>query len=314
MNRVLVTGASGFIGAHALPELAARGFEIHALGRTPPTAVHTVFHKIDLLNQGNLKRLLESLRASHLLHLAWYAEPTLYWQSPLNLDWTAASLTLVRHFREAGGERAVIAGTCAEYTWGPARLTEDAPCRAATLYGAAKDATHRLLVAYARQTGLSLACGRLFFLYGPGERNGRLVSDAIRSLKAGRRFATTPGHQRRDFSYVADAAAAFAALVDAEIDGSYNIGSGRAIPVRDILERIGAITGRADLIDYGARPLPPGEPSSIEADVTNLYEKIGFAPQYDLALGLSETVKAYNTIIDHCCPSESHVARLSGPR
>lgn len=289
MRRVLLTGATGFVGAHAIPALQARGFEIHALGRRPPAA-EAIFHPVDLLDAEAVRRAVGAIGASHLLHLAWYAEPGLYWRAAANLDWVAASLALVRAFREAGGVRAVAAGTCAEYAWGPERLREDSACAPATLYGAAKDGTRRILEAYAAETGLSLAWGRLFFLYGPGEKPGRLVSDAIRALVSGARFGTSPGHQRRDFSHVADVAGAFAALLDSPVAGAVNIGSGAAAPVRAILERIGSLTGRPDLIDFGARSLAAGEPACIEADATRLRTEVGFQPRFDLDAGLRATL------------------------
>lgn len=291
MRRIILTGATGFVGTHAIPALQARGFEVHALGRRPPVA-EVVFHGVDILDAAAVKRVVDAVGASHLLHLAWYAEPGLYWCSPINLDWIAATLALVRAFREGGGGRAVAAGTCAEYAWGPERLCEDAPCVSATLYGVAKDGTQRILRAYAGETGLSFAWGRLFYLYGPGEKAGRLVSDAIRALSSGERFDTSPGSQRRDFSHVADVAGAFAALVDSAVEGPVNIGSGAAVPVRSILERIGGLTGRADLIDFGARRLAESEPASIEADVMRLRQEVGFRPRYDLDTGLEDTFVA----------------------
>ncbi|MDP4025859.1 NAD-dependent epimerase/dehydratase family protein [Methylobacterium sp. NEAU 140] len=290
-RRVLVTGATGFVGAHAVPALERRGFEVHALGRRPPSGGCTTFHPVDLLDAPAVRRIVEAIGASHLLHLAWYAEPGLYWRSALNLDWVGASLTLVRAFRECGGQRAVAAGTCAEYAWGPERLREDALCAPSTLYGAAKDSTRRVLEAYAAETGLSFAWGRLFFLYGPGEKAGRLVSDAMRALRAGERFGTTAGYQRRDFSYVVDVASAFAILMDSDVSGPINVGSGKAVPIRDLLEKIWRITGQNGLINYGAHPCTNSEPLAIEADVTRLQKEVGFIPQLDLDSGLAETFK-----------------------
>ncbi|MEH3117930.1 MAG: NAD(P)-dependent oxidoreductase [Methylorubrum populi] len=298
MKRVLVTGGAGFVGRHAVAALAARGFEIHAVGRTRPEGVHA-FRAADLLDEGQRRAAVWGLGASHLLHLAWVTEPGRYRQSPDNLAWTAASLDLVRAFREAGGARAVVAGTCAEYDWtgmpgiADGRLSESALCNPTTLYGAAKDGLRRILQAYAATAGLSLAWGRLFYLYGPGETTGRLVGDAARALLADRRLATSEGRQRRDFLHVADAGAAFAALLDAAVEGPVNIGSGEAVPVRKVLETIGALTGRPDLIDFGARPLAPTEPACIEADIRRLTEDVGFCARYGLEGGLSETVEGW---------------------
>ncbi|MBB2963149.1 NAD-dependent epimerase/dehydratase family protein [Methylobacterium sp. R2-1] len=346
MKRVLVTGAAGFVGRPAVAALVARGFEVHAIGRTAPEGAHA-FHAADLLDPSQRRAAVQKAGASHLLHLAWVTTPGRYWQAPENLDWTAASLDLVRMFREAGGTRTVVAGTCAEYDWteivslassgtrkegrdglvvgaksgsegeearrfgddgaaealsphvgrGDAaanlrngRLSEAAPCNPATLYGGAKDGLRRVLHAYAASAELSLAWGRLFYLYGPDETPGRLVGDAARALLAGQRLATSEGRQRRDFLHVTDAGAAFAALLDSAVEGPVNIGSGHAVPVREILAAMGALTGRPDLIDFGARPLPPTEPACIEADIRRLADEVGFSPRYGLEQGLAETV------------------------
>ena len=119
-----MTGATGFLGARVLAPLQARGFEIHVAGRSPPKCQQVVFHQADILQAEQLRSAVQSARATHLLHLAWYAEPGQFWSSPLNLDWVSASLNLVRTFVETGGLRAVIAGTCAEYQWGPDRFYE----------------------------------------------------------------------------------------------------------------------------------------------------------------------------------------------
>ena len=233
MKRALVTGATGFVGRAVVPLLQERGYEVHVIGRNAPDGSNLVFHQADVIEPAAVSAVVAAVRPSHLLHLAWYAEPGLYWRSAKNLDWVAASLHLVRTFAEAGGARAVVAGTCAEYAWGSPRFHEtQSACVPATFYGAAKDGLRRLLEAYAQVAGLSLAWGRLFYLYGPGEKPGRLVSDATQRLLAGERFPTSEGLQRRDFLHVADAAAAFAAILDGSVEGAMNVGWGVAVPVR----------------------------------------------------------------------------------
>ncbi|KQO65635.1 NAD(P)-dependent oxidoreductase [Methylobacterium sp. Leaf88] len=288
-ERVLVTGAAGFVGRHAVPALRARGFEVHGVGRA--VSAEAAWHAADLLVPAERQALIAKIRPSHLLHLAWDAEPGRYWTSARNLDWVAATLDLAQAFAAAGGRRFVGAGTCAEYEWGAARFEEaTTPCRPATLYGAAKDGTRRILEAYAATQTLSVAWGRLFYLYGPGERRGRLVSDAIRALTAGTAFPTSHGHQRRDFLHVADAAAALAALVAGDVPGPVNIGSGAAIPVRALLKGLAARIGGAEHLDFGARPLSPTEPPVIEAGTRILTETVGFRPRFDVARGLDDTV------------------------
>ncbi len=149
MSRVLVTGAGGFIGRHALPGLAAAGHEVHAVTSRPlrgaaPAAVaglgddgavgsddltavsppedgdlapEVQWHSADLLAPGSAEALIATVRPSHLLHMAWYTEPGRFGTAAENLAWVGATLRLLRAFGEHGGRRAVAAGTCWEYVW-----------------------------------------------------------------------------------------------------------------------------------------------------------------------------------------------------
>ena len=289
-RRVLVTGATGFIGAHALAPLRRRGFEIHTLGRSTPRHLVARHHPGDLFDREAVARAVEAAQATHLLHLAWSVEPGQYWRSARNLDWVAASLALARAFAASGGQRLIAAGTCAEYRWGDPVLHEHrTPCDPATLYGACKDALRRVLVPFGQSAGLSVGWGRVFYLFGPGEPPGRLVGDALRALRAGETFATTHGRQRRDFLHVADVAEAFAALLDSAAQGPVNIGSGAAVPVRQVIECLARRLGAEARVAFGARPLSPDEPDTIEAAVDRLRDEVGFRPRFGLAAGLADT-------------------------
>ncbi|MES1180140.1 MAG: NAD(P)-dependent oxidoreductase [Hyphomicrobium sp.] len=296
MARIVVTGATGFIGRHAVSALIRSGHEVHVLGRTKPDDGSAIFHRVDLMEPEEVRACLDRLQASHLLHLAWYTEPGKFWTSSENLRWLAASLALLEAFARSGGRRAVIAGTCAEYDWASAdgRFDERrSPLSPSTLYGVAKDALRRVAFSFAKTAGISMAWGRIFFVYGPGEKPGRLVSDAIRSLCAGREFATTAGTQMRDFIHAEDAGAAFAALTASTVEGEVNVASGQAVTIRSILETIGAITGRADLLRLGALQSPRLEPPLIEGLSQRLNQEVGYKPRRTLEEGLRTTVAAY---------------------
>jgi nucleoside-diphosphate-sugar epimerase len=295
-RRVLVTGATGFIGRHALAPLARRGFEVHAVtsrDAPPPQAPADVtWHRADLLDQATHDALLEAAAPTHLLHFAWYAEHGRFWTSTENLRWSAATISLVQAFAERGGRRAVLAGSCAEYRWGePGPCTEDVtPLEPATLYGTAKNATRAVLQAAAGELGIELAWGRVFFLYGPGEAPGRLVASVIRALLAGERAPTGDGRQVRDFLHVADVAGAFAALLGSPVTGPVNIGSGDARPLLDVITAIGAATGRPDLLDVGALAPRAGDPAELVADIARLRDEVGFVAAIGLDEGIQRTV------------------------
>src|ERR1044072_871931 len=219
MKKVLVSGASGFIGRHCLPILVARGYEVHAVATKPQADLEAAvtWHFVDLLDGEMAANLIRDMNPTHLLHLAWYAVPGKYWRATENLDWVAASLNLVKAFAREGGKRVVIAGSCAEYDWSDGWCSESTTLLApATLYGACKHALRVMVDAYARQSNLSFAWGRLFYLYGPYEQPQRLVSSVIRSLLLDERAQCSSGEQKRDFLFVQDAASAFTALLDSD--------------------------------------------------------------------------------------------------
>src|SRR5947209_6733749 len=111
MNRVLITGPTGFIGRHCLQRLAAEDCEVHAVSRKATGTVARIhWHTADLRRSSEARNLIRAVRPSHLLHLAWEATPRTYSQSPQNLCWLHASLALVSAFGEIGGSRFVGAG------------------------------------------------------------------------------------------------------------------------------------------------------------------------------------------------------------
>ncbi len=279
--RILVTGATGFVGAAAARALLARGAEVHgttASGRAGPPGM--VAHRCDLLDDAAIAALIARLRPTHLLHAAWDVTHGAYWTAPANLDWLAAGARLLRRFLDAGGQRAVGVGSCAEYAWTAERYTEaTAPLAPATPYGRCKLALAEAFAA-AGMLGASTAWARLFFPYGPGDGPQRFIPALLRSLAAGEPFATTAGTQRRDFIHIADVGEALAALLLGPVAGPVNIAGGEGVALRDIaLECAAALGADPALLRFGALPIRPGDPPSLVADVARLREEVGFNPR-----------------------------------
>ena len=293
-KRVLLTGASGFVGRHAQTRLLELGYEVHAIGfrasdEWADPGVHS--HTCDLLGEGECAALLRSVRPTHLLHLAWCAVPGKFWTSLENLRWVSASLDMTRAFAEAGGTRAVYAGTCAEYDWSSGRCSEEeTPLRPNTLYGTCKHALQSILTQAHEEMGLSIGWGRLFFMYGSHEPQGRLVSSIVTALLQGKPIACTQGRQVRDFMHIRDVADAMAALLDSAVGGAVNIASGDARPVADVIRLIGEATERPDLVQWGEREARPHEPERIEADVARLAREVKFTSRFGLEEGIQQTV------------------------
>lgn len=292
MKRAIVTGATGFIGRFAVQALYERGYEVHALSRKGGDRGDRLYsHRVDLLSDSDLERLLKEIQATHLLHLAWCAKPPHYWTSTENFSWVQASLSLLKHFQSAGGQRIVGVGTCAEYDWSHGYCIEHVtPTQPTSIYGVAKDCAQRLQSAYCAREGLSSAWGRVFFLYGPGEDSARLVPTVILGMLRGQPVPCTQGGQYRDYLYVLDVASALAALLDGEVQGPVNIGSGRPTMLKELIGEIGEIMGRKDLIRYGALALDEHEPQLLVASTERLAREVFWKPAFDIHRGILETV------------------------
>jgi nucleoside-diphosphate-sugar epimerase len=297
--RVLVTGASGYLGRHVVASLLDAGIDVHAVARRPSTGVGASWHCADLLDPAPADDLVRAVAPTHLLHLAWCSEHGSYWSDPANLDWVAATLRLARAFERAGGQRMVVAGTSAEYQWGaPGGGVLDersSPLHPASLYGWAKLSTEQVVSAFARRAGLSVAWGAVFFSFGPYEDKARLVPSVIRSLLASRRVTLRSGPAVRDFLDVRDVAAGLVALLRSEVTGRVNVASGVGTAVAAVAHRVGVALGRDDLID-AATSLPEGEAPAVVAAVSRLRDEVGFAPRISLDEGLADAVRYWREV------------------
>jgi nucleoside-diphosphate-sugar epimerase len=294
MKKVMVTGGKGFIGRHCLPLLIDKGYEVHAVDVNAAEAgfPDVTFHTIDLLEPGQVSTLMSQVRPMCFLHLAWYAVPGKFWTSVENFRWVQASLNLLQAFVSNGGHRVVMAGTCAEYDWRYGFCSEEiTPLLPATPYGAYKHSLQVMLDAFSRQTGLSRAWGRVFFLYGPHEHPERLVSSVIGSVLKGDPALCSHGNQIRDFLYVEDVASAFVNTMDSTVQGPVNIASGRPISLREVIIKIGEKAGRPDLIRLGEKAVSEDEPSLLIADVKKLTEDVNWFARYTLDEGIDKTIR-----------------------
>ena len=288
MSRVLVTGATGFVGRVAVAALAERGLEIHAAARLRADDVPAdACHEVDLLAEGAPEGLVRDAAPTHLLHLAWTTEHGRYWHDPANTGWTAATMRLFESFAAAGGTRIVFAGSCAQYDWntGDAFSETASPRRPTTPYGEAKQAVEEGL----ERLEVSSATALIFFPYGPHEAPERLVPSLTLRLLAGEEAPASAGTQIRDFIHVEDCAAALAELVCSGLKGPVNIASGEPTSVAGVAQLVAAIVGRPDLLRLGA--LPGDDRSRIVAVVDRLRDELGFAPSRSLEDGLRATVE-----------------------
>lgn len=267
---ILVTGATGFVGRQVLQELTKRACRVRLVvregkqNRIPHSAViERVIATPDLWSESAAWWADVCRGVDTVIHVAWYAEPGQYLQSPKNLDCLAGTLRLSQGASRAKVRRFVGIGTCFEYDLSAGLLTVETPLRPWTPYAAAKAAAFMALSQYLPQQGLEFAWCRLFYLYGEGEDERRLVPHLHARLKAGEPVELTSGQQIRDYLDVREAGRMIVKAALGTVRGPVNICSGTPVTIRELAERIADEYGRRDLLKFGARPDSPVDPARV---------------------------------------------------
>ena len=294
--RVLVTGASGFIGRHCVEALLKHGCEVHAVSRGLPAwdAQGLIWHQADILQPTGIADAFSECKPTHLIHAAWNDTNTAFWTSAENLPWAARSTDLLYAAQRHGVQRVVGIGTCAEYGLNHDLCDEHStPMRPVGMYAQTKHATQVLYDAAAQAHGLSTAWARLFFPYGIFDKPAKLIPYAIRQLSKGEPAEFTSGEQVRDLLFASDVGAAIVALLCSEVTGPVNIASGVAFRVRDVVRRIGELMGRPELIRLGVRQTHHLQANRWVASVNRLGHEVKWHPTIQLNDGLRATIAAF---------------------
>lgn len=300
MARVIVTGGTGFIGRHVVARLVVQGANpvVFTARRDValPRGAEAVM--VDLTDTDAVRAAVAAADSDTLMHLAWQPVVQGLWSAPENVDWVRHSLHLAEAFMAAGGRRMVFAGSCGEYDWSGGLCAEElTPLRPSTLYGGCKLALFAILEPLAREAGVSLAWGRAFFVYGPGEHPSRLGASVVGALLDGQPALCTHGLQLRDYLHVADVAEGFVSLLESGHDGAFNLASGHPVRVRDLIEALAEATGCPELVELGARQAPAHEPPLIVADMTKSHAALDWRPRFDLQSGARDTVDAFRAAL-----------------
>lgn len=237
---ILVTGASGFIGRNLLKTLDDKGIRYFTLGKTNIESNNHI--NFDLLADEDIAEVLIKTNPTHLIHLAWFTEHGKYWTSPLNINWINATTRLLEAFCLGGGEHVLVAGTCAEYDWRYGYCVERVtPLAPKTLYGISKNCTRQIAFQICKKHEVRIAWTRLFFPFGEGESNERLIPSLFQVFRKERDTFGVNHSIYRDFLHVSDISDAITLCSTLKTQGEINICSGEPISLESVVKKISAI-------------------------------------------------------------------------
>lgn len=260
IGKVLITGATGFVGRQVLRKLADSSVEIRVVIREGSESkliegipLEKVIATEDLFAESTEFWANACRGIDTVIHIAWYAEPGKYLQSPENLDCLTGSLNIAKAAYGEGVRRFIGIGSCFEYDLAEGTLSVETPLKPLNLYAATKAAFFTTLSQFLPSHGIEFLWCRLFYLYGEREDSRRLVPYLRSMLEAGKPAELTTGNQVRDFLDVTKAGQMIAESALGDQQGAINICSGVPITVRELAEKIADEYGRRDLLKFGAR-------------------------------------------------------------
>ncbi|MGE0363717.1 MAG: NAD-dependent epimerase/dehydratase family protein [Vicinamibacterales bacterium] len=309
--RALVTGGAGFIGSHLSERLLAGGAEVIALdsftdyyprpikeaniaglrGRAGYSLVEAAIADADL------PALLAGV--THVFHLAAQAGVRKSWgrdfrvYTELNID---ATQILLEACVGRPIERVVYASSSSVYgDLVDLPMREEVPLHPVSPYGVTKLSAEQLCYLYFVNHGVPTVSLRYFTVYGPRQRPDMGFHRFLSAIEAGRPLIQFgDGLQTRDFTFVADAAAATAAAAVHGVPGRvYNIGGGSRVTLREVFDLLGRVTGRPLTIDV--QPPQKGDMRDTYADTSLARADLGFAPSVTLEAGLAAMYRWFST-------------------
>ncbi len=303
-KRILITGATGFIGRRLVRRLVKVGAETWAgvyPGEAPEriAALPSQAARISLNMQDaeSVQQAVDGTAPDIAFHLAavGVTDPNVDPALALAVN-AGGAVRLLEALRKREVQRVVLVGTCYEY--GAREAIEGGNCTSCldpfSAYAASKVAAWAFGRMYWRAHGLPVVTVRPFQVYGPGQPEHTLIPAAIRAALAGEDFPMTPGEQERDFIYVEDVVKGMLAAAKApEVEGqSLDLGTGAVRPIHRVVEQIWQLAGGTGQIRPGALPYRPGEVMSLVADADRTVRLTGWKATTLLEKGLRDTVQA----------------------
>jgi dTDP-6-deoxy-L-talose 4-dehydrogenase (NAD+) len=279
--KVLVTGATGFVGRHLVAALLARGCEVRAVARNVETAarmpwINAVEFVAADVHADTLDSVALTKGVDALAHLAWPGLPN--YQALFHFEHNLmADYRFIKRAVEAGVSQVLITGTCFEYGMQSGPLSEQTDPQPANPYGLAKNTLRLLLESLQRLQPFTLQWARLFYLHGEGQNPSSLLAALDRAIDAGDdSFNMSGGEQLRDYLAIETSAGYLASILQRhDFNGVINCSSGQPVSVRALVEQRLRERDASIRLNLGHYPYPTHEPMAFWGVADRLQQLLG---------------------------------------
>lgn len=287
MNRVLITGATGFIGQHACRGLIRAGHQVHALVRSTSNIelIESLGISFEVVNSQDIDAAVENANCDTIVHCAnSYGRDQSCITEVLDVN-TAYPLRLIEAGSKTDLETFIYLDTCFTLSY-PYLRAYTLSKKQTVQWGQLTDPTGNLRF-------LNLQIQHPF---GPGDRAGKFVPWLINKCLEGRKIELTDGSQRKDFVFVEDVADAIVALAGQSSKlaagfHEFECGRGESLSVREFVEIVHEATHSSAELMFGALPMRSNEIMNSYADTTAL-TKLGWTPTHTVQDGIRKTITA----------------------
>lgn len=297
--RVLITGATGFVGSCLTRRLLSEGHDLHLFIRSTSnrwriadlTGFLTV-HAVDLRDEQQVARQVAAIRPEWIFHLATYGG---FASQQETSEIFAANLTgtinLLKACTKVGFERFVNTGSSSEYGDKASPMKESDCPEPQGDYGVAKVAATLFCRSEAKKLGLPVVTLRLFSPYGPWDDPRRLIPYATAEFIRGLKPHLAKPESVRDFVFIDDVVDTYVQTVRRSLPCGeiYNVGSGEQHSVADVVHHLQAILPGCPAPAWGERDVQRPEPATWVADITRTSAALGWSPQVPFSVGLTKT-------------------------
>jgi nucleoside-diphosphate-sugar epimerase len=301
-ERVLIIGGTGFIGSNLVSELLRSGCSPTVLTRNkdrhkfPENIKKKItLVELDITDYSSTKSFILHFRPTLIINsAATLGLEDINGKTVYRINYEAVK-NLLETSLEAKVKKIILFGSADEYGYQPIPQIENLPLQPNSPYAVSKAEMTNLALEMYKNEGLPVIILRPFTVYGMAQPKGMFLSDAIRCALENRAFEMSEGKQMRDYIFISDfVRAIMSAIRTPDIEGEvFNVGSGRAFPLREIAEKVWEISGAdASLLKIGARKASLSELHNTCANITKAEKTLNWQPTISLTDGLNQTIKS----------------------